>query len=484
MQLAQPMSLREIAAAVDGRIEGRDDVRVRGISTDTRTIDEGELFVALRGERFNGHHYLDRAQVTKVPGVMIEEQYVSSVPPDFRPARIVVPDTLRGLGDLAQAYRKRFSLLLITVTGSNGKTTTKEILLAILKRKRGEGEILGSRGNWNNLVGVPLTLFLIRSTHRVAVLELGTNQPGEIQRLAEITLPEIGVLTNIGPTHLEGLGGVEGVAREKEALILALDPEKGKAILNGDDPRVRELGERYQNRGGSVVYFGFGPDATVRGNRVQPKNWGLEFQVDFPERSFSAQLQFPGISGVKNALAAGAAAWAIGIPPEEIVSAWREVQPFPQRMHPIRSPRGFWVLDDSYNANPDSVVEALTVLSGIRDRSDSTSKSPRTWAVLGEMRELGEKSQEAHYGIGQKVRELGIDYLVLLDSPNGMIHFLSEGARGSGMDNEQIRIFRDQEEIGISLRAQLEPGDVVLVKGSRATRMDRVVETLLETNAV
>ena len=484
MQLEKPMLLEEIASAIGGQLVGPGKFSIRGISTDTRTLNEGELFIALHGERFNGHEYLAEAEARKSPAVVIERRFFSLVPATFGPARVIVPDTLRALGDLAHYYRGQFRVPLVAVTGSNGKTSTKEILISVLQHSWGEERILGSRGNWNNQVGVPLTLFQTRGIHRAVVLEFGTNRPGEIGRLAEIAVPEIGVITNVGPSHLEGFGGVEGVAREKEALLLALDSERGKAVLNMDDPRLRECGGRYADRGGEVVFFGFSPEASVRAHQIRPQGWGLEFQVDFPGKTLSARINFPGMSGVKNALAAGATARAMGLNPEEIVSAWERISPFPQRLNPLKSSRGFWVIDDSYNANPDSVAEALAVLGEGGIRLGSPKGELRTWAVLGEMLELGKTAPEAHYEIGRKVGELGIDRLALLDSPDGMARLISDGARRAGMGEDQISLFQDPVEIGGVLREQLGPDDVVLIKGSRATRMDKVVETILKDDVV
>jgi len=476
MRLEMVLSLQETAEAVRGSLHGRGDLPVPGISTDSRSVGPGELFVALRGQKFDGHEYIPEALARGAEAILSEKDLPEKSAAG--PAVVVVPDTLRALGDLARHYRDKFPVPLVAITGSNGKTSTKEILTAILRKAWGEDRVLGSSGNFNNQVGVPLTLFTLRKNQRAAVLEFGTNQEGEIARLGEIAAPTVGVITNVGSSHLAGLGGIEGVAREKESLLFSLPPGIGRAVLNADDPRVLAMASRYRERGGEVVFFGLSPEAAVRANGIRPRDWGLELEVEFPRRKFPVALKFPGVSGVRNALAAGAAAFTLGLTPEEIVSAWEGLQPFPGRLAPVVSGRGYWVIDDTYNANPNSTAEALQVLSERRARAGRG----KAWAVLGEMLELGAETRAAHFRIGEQAARLGIDRLVLLDSPDGAIRALSEGARAAGMEGEKIRVFPDHGQLAEGIRRLIAPEDLVLVKGSRATRMDQVVKTLVENH--
>ncbi|MDD5224781.1 MAG: UDP-N-acetylmuramoyl-tripeptide--D-alanyl-D-alanine ligase [bacterium] len=476
MRLELVLSLRETAEAVRGSLCGRGDLPVPGISTDSRSVEPGELFVALRGPNFDGHEYIPEALARGATAVLCERNLSEK----SAPAAVVVPDTLRALGDLARHYRDKFPVPLVAITGSNGKTSTKEILTAILRKAWGEEQVLGSSGNFNNQVGVPLTLFTLRKKQRAAVLEFGTNQEGEIARLGKIAAPTIGVITNVGSSHLAGLGGIEGVAREKESLLFSLPAKIGRAVLNADDPRVLAMAARYREKGGETVFFGLSPEAAVRANGIRPREWGLDLEVDFPRRKFTVKLKFPGVSGVRNVLAAGAAAFTLGLNPEEIVSAWEGLKPFPGRLAPVRSGRGYWVIDDTYNANPNSTAEALQVLS--ERRALARSGRGKAWAILGEMLELGDEAREAHFRAGEQAARLGIDRLVLLDSPDGAIRALSEGARAAGMSGENIRVFPDHGRLTDEIKRLIAPEDLVLVKGSRATRMDQVVKTLVENH--
>ncbi|MCX5859014.1 MAG: UDP-N-acetylmuramoyl-tripeptide--D-alanyl-D-alanine ligase [Proteobacteria bacterium] len=478
MRLEQVLSLQETAEAVRGSLHGRGDLPVPGISTDSRSVVPGELFVALRGPKFDGHEYIPDALARGAAAVLSEKE----LPEKSAPAAVVVPDTLRALGDLARHYRDKFPVPLVAITGSNGKTSTKEILTAILRKAWGEDRVLGSSGNFNNQVGVPLTLFTLRKNHRAAVLEFGTNQEGEIARLGKIAAPTVGVITNVGSSHLAGLGGIEGVAREKESLLFSLPTGIGRAVLNADDPRVLAMASRYRERGGEAVLFGLSPEAAVRADGIRPRDWGLEFEVKFPNCGLPAKLNFPGVSGVRNVLAAGAAAFTLGLSPEEIVSAWEGFKPFPGRLAPVLSGRGYWVIDDTYNANPNSTAEALQVLSERLALAGARSGRGQTWAILGEMLELGDETREAHFRVGEQAARLGIDCLVLLDSPDGAIRALSEGARAAGMAGEKIRVFPDHGRLIEGIRRLIAPEDLVLVKGSRATRMDQVVKTLVENH--
>ncbi len=423
---------------------------VTGISTDSRTLRPGELFVALRGPQFDGHDYLLQA-VRKGAAACLCEEVTAAFPVPV----VTVDDTLTALGNLAASFRHPFSGPLIAVTGSSGKTTTKDMLAAILGQG---GDGLATAGNFNNLIGLPLTLLQLAPRHRWVVLEMGMSARGEIARLAEIAAPGVGVITNIGPAHLEELQSLDGVARAKGELFAALTPG-ATAVINADDERV--MGLPVAN-GVHRLLFGQAPEATVRAESIGSDGEAVHFDLLLPSGRWPVRLAVPGRHNVANALAAAAAGMAVGVTPGEIVAGLEAFRPRAGRLEVVHLPGDILLFDDSYNANPLSMKAALTALA--------ESGGRRKIAVLGDMLELGPMATELHQEVGREVVSSADRLLVL----GNFAAATAAGARDAGMDPELIRIVAGHEEAVTLLRSWLHPGDRVLVKGSRGMRMEKV----------
>lgn len=449
--------LAQIARITGGRLVSPGSrVRVRGISTDSRTVGPGELFVPLRGETFDGHDFLAEAANRGAAACLSEEMVAGlSVPV------ILVENTLMALGEMAAAVRGGFGAPVVAVTGSSGKTTTKDMLASILSS---ESDGLKTEGNFNNLIGLPLTLFRLQPTDQWAVLEMGMSALGEIARLCEIARPQIGVLTNIGPAHLQTLHGLEGVARAKGELFAALPPG-GTAIANADDERVMNLPVA---NGVSRVLFGLNTEAQVRAERIACEGIRMGFDLCLPEGVWPVKLGVPGQHNVSNALAASAAARELGVPPEKIVQGLECFRPSAGRMNMFPLSENKLLIDDSYNANPLSVEAALGVLAEL-------PSSGRRIAVLGDMLELGTDAPELHRELGREAAGLA-DYLLALGNHAADV---IDGALGSGMTKDRALIMEDHAETVTWLRDHLGFGDHILVKGSRGMRMDRICQHLV-----
>jgi len=448
-------TLAEIAAATEGRIvRGDADLAVARIATDTRRIEPGDLFVALRGPNFDGHRFVSEAIARGACGAVVAEDVEVE-----RGALVRVADTERALGDLAAHTRRRAGLRVLAVGGSNGKTTTKEMLAAICEAAW-PGRVLKTRGNWNNLVGVPLTL-LGWQGESVAVLELGMNRPGELARLTEIASPDFALLTNIGEEHLEGLGSLAGVA-EAEGELFANLPPSAVAVVNADDPWVRRMAQRFA---GASLAFGSGQ--TVRAEHVTNLGVdGVAFELHCGGAAVRVRLRLAGEHAVANAVAAAAAAHAAGVGIETIARGLAQVEPVPMRMEVRRLPNQVTLIDDSYNANPGSMGAALEALAHLPGRS---------LAVLGEMLELGAVREDAHRRLGERAHFFGVEVLVVVGVVADVV---ASGAHASGMRADSVVTCRTHEEAAEAVRARWRAGDVVLVKGSRGAHMERVVALL------
>jgi len=447
-----------------GRVASGDADRwFPGISTDSRTIAEGELFVALRGENFNGRDYAAAAFEAGAGGCLVEKGAAIEAPAGC--PVIEVDDTLRGLGEIARWWRSRHEVRVAAVTGSAGKTTTKDLAAAMLGAKLGE-DVLFTRGNLNNLIGLPLTLLGLEERHSHAVVELGMNHPGEIRRLAQICDPQIGVITNVHPVHLEFMGSVEAVARAKGELFEGFG-EKHTAVLNADDARVMALA---RDRAFRSLTFGVENDAQVRAVSVRPAQaGGVDLEMDLDGRAVRLRFALQGIHNVYNLLAACGVAVLAGVGPEEIAAAAESFAPQRMRGRIVRLAGGARAIDDTYNANPRSMELALRTLSELRgDRAQAV-------AVLGDMFELGDHAAEAHREVGAAAAREGVDLLVLLGEHAEQA---ARGALEGGMASESVRIASDHEQAVRWLREQLGEGDLVLVKGSRGMRMERVLQAL------
>ena len=431
------------------------------IATDTRTLVGGELFVALRGERHDANRFAAEAAARGARGVLVE-----SAPGTALGDAVTVleaPDGLRALQDLAGWHRHRHQPCVIGLTGSNGKTTTKEMIAAVLGAAVGVARVGKTQGNLNNLVGVPLTLLELCGQERYAVVEMGMNAPGEIWRLTEIADPDVGLITNVGPAHLEGLGSIEGVQRAKGELFARMRGD-ATAVANADDPRVAALADVFP---GTVVRFGVGTD--VSAGQVQIDDVGApRFDLRVRDTTVEIALKIPGRHNVQNALAAAAVADSLGIGVETIAAGLAAAESVGDRMRIEHLPNGVIVLNDSYNANPASMAAAL----------DSLARLPgRRIAVLGDMLELGPGSAEHHRALGRAAGGAGLAALFLYGD------YAADTAAGAaeGLAADAIEIAETHAEIATALGQTARTGDCILVKGSRGQRMEDVVRLLRET---
>ncbi len=436
-----------------------------GIGIDSRNISAGELFVAIKGELHDGHSFADAVIQGGVRGIVVNKDRMAALPyVDWQKkgiACLAVNDTTRALGDLAAFHRNRTNVLVVAITGSNGKTTTREMTVAIVSR---HFNTLSSSKNYNNEIGVPLTLFSLNSSHQWAVVELGMNAPGEIDRLAEICRPEIGVITNIGPVHLEGVGSIDGVMRAKGELLPRIKPA-GTAILNADDRRVLNLAAKTDR---AVLFFGKSEMAQVRALRVKAGGLGTSFNLALPRAQTRVDLKIPGAFMVSNALAAAAVGYYIGLGAEEIKAGLEKFQPVRGRMTILETANGIHIIDDTYNANPESMKAALATLKKLK-------KNKRSVFVIGDMLELGDQAESLHHKIGAVAVRSGITRLY---STGAFADNVAAGARSKNMNPHNI-FTGGKQEILEELKCWLKPDDWILIKGSRGMRMEDIVEGLM-----
>ncbi len=459
------LSAGEILKATGGTLfRSGSEWSCHGISTDTRTLRTGNLFIALPGKNFDGHDCLAAAAEKGAAGLLIRMDRRGKLGRGKKePPVIGVPDTLRALGDIACAWRRRFSLPVVAITGSSGKTTTKEMLLAVASRTR---KVIATEGNLNNLIGLPQTLLNIRGEHELAVVEMGTNSPGEIERLAAIARPDIGLITNIGPAHLEGLGSIEAIREEKGALFHIMDG-RGTAIINRDDDAVGILAGRWR---GTRVTFGLKPGADITARPlVTAGPEGVRFDLVIDGIEVPVHLAAPGEHHVLDALAASAAAWALGLDREAIAAGLATFRPVPGRMEIRRLGNGAFLILDAYNANPASMREALKTLRDLRGAGRAT-------VILGDMLELGAQAEELHEGVGELLVKTGVDRVFL---KGALSRSTAEGAMKTSFPREGIVFFDDPEEVLASLSPFLEKGDWILIKGSRMMKMETVAEAII-----
>ena len=447
------------------------------ISTDTRTIEAGDLFVALKGENFDGRMFARKAIQKGATGLLINHIPGQKQPDlDFHPAIpvLLVPDTLVALGQLAGSLRRwNNNLRVIAITGSSGKTTVKEMTAAILSQNH---VILKTEGNFNNLIGLPLTLFGLKPEHELAVLEMGMNRPGEIASLTEIAEPDVACIINVQEAHLEGLGDIQGVAKAKNELFAGLKPE-GKVAVNLDDEIVSSLAEIL---GQEKITFGFHPDAFIRATKIKSLGEnGMEFNLHIGNETRLATIAGLGKHNVTNSLAAAALTYGVGIGIEEITSGLAAFRPYDKRARVEELPSGLKVLNDCYNANPASMLAALNTLLDLK-------KNHRAVAVLGDMLELGNKTDEAHKTLGRTVGKLDIDFLAAFGS---QAENMVTSARSAGMNPAAAKGFSSKKDLASWLQklvrhGKIKTGDWLLVKGSRGMRMEEVLVFLRNTNSI
>ncbi len=461
------ITIEEVLRATGGRLlQGEERAFFQGISTDSRMVGEGELFIALKGPRFDGHHFALKALEKKAGGVVIEEDKTGDIRWNgYRPKTvIVVKDTLRALGDLARERRRRYRIPVVALTGSNGKTTTKEMISACLETTF---PILKTRENLNNLIGLPLTLLNLTEKERVVILEMGMNVPGEIRRLTEIAEPDVGLITNIQIVHLEGVGSLERVREEKGELFRRMRRD-GTILVNQNDPHVIDLASEFS---GQKITFGVEKSADVMAKEIRLRGAeGTSFKLILEGEEIEVNLPLLGRHFVPNALSAIAVASLFGIEVKKAKEALERFRPFPMRMEIIHLEGGKTLINDAYNANPRSMELALETLAEIKGKG-------RAIAVLGDMLELGDFTEEAHRQIGEKVEELSIDLLLTMGEKAPLV---VESAVRHGFEPKRTRVMESHSEAISILKEVVQEGDWILIKGSRRMAMEKIVEGLTE----
>lgn len=426
----------------------------RAVSNDSRTTQAGDLFVALRTEQRDGHDFVGDAIAAGATGVVVERDVVAPA----GVAVVRVRDTWHALGDLASAFRARFHVQVIGITGNVGKTTTKELTAAVLGARY---RVLKSPANFNDEAGLSMTLFQLEREHERAVVEMGMYRLGEIRRLCEIARPAAGVVTNVGPTHVERLGSIEAIADAKAELVESL-LDDGVAILNADDPLVRAMASRTPAQ---VLLYGLSQDADVRASEIEGEGLkGVSFTLHGQGESKRVRLRAPGRQLVTNALAAAAVGLTEGMSLDEVIPALESAET-DVRLHVVRGKNGATILDDTYNAGPASMAAALDLLSELPGRRI---------AVLGDMRELGSHEGEAHAAVGRQAAEVA-DIIYTVGDLGALI---AESARAAGHTN--TKSWRDKEALALALAGELQAGDVVLLKASRALALETLLEGLME----
>jgi len=423
-----------------------------GIVTDTRQISPGCLFVALKGERFDGHSFVAKAVEAGAAGVL-----VSSEIGEVNAAVLEVPDTLLAYQDLARAYRKRFAVPVVAITGSNGKTTTKDLTAAVLS---GRWNVLKTEANFNNEIGLPLTLMGLEAKHQAAVVEMGMRGFGQIQALARIAEPTIGIVTNVGETHMELLGSLENIAKAKAELVEMIEPS-GTVILNADNAFVLQMREKSKAR---VVTFGIASLADVMAKDIRTVGNSMEFSCSYGKTIEKFVLPMVGRHNVYNGLAAITTGFVLGLSAAEIQRGLDSFEATKMRFE-YKKVKDYHVINDAYNASPMSMTAAIETLAEV-------SKG-RKIAVMGDMLELGSVSKEAHEQVGRELVAKGVDALL---TRGEMGLYIAEAAKAAGLS--QVCSCDSHAEAGRMLKKILQPGDTILFKGSRGMQMEKIIDLL------
>lgn len=449
-----PFPLSQLAAFAGGVLSATNEkASVDRVSTDSRTLQSGDFFVALRGENFDGHRFIAQAAERKAVGAMVDRAWDGTVPKNF--ALLRVDDTLRGYQELASAYRKSLPLKVLAITGSNGKTSTKDFVAAALARRF---QVTKTEGNFNNHVGLPRTMLEADARHQIGVWELGMNHPGEIAALAQLAAPDAAIITNVGVAHIEFMGTRDAIAVEKGALAAAV-PANGFVVLNADDPFSKQIAERTAAK---IIYAGI-KEGAVRAEDIRQSAGGSEFTVLEGAHRCRAQLPVPGLHMVQNALLAIAAGRAFGLSLEECAGGLASA-PLTKARLQIKTIHGVEFLDDSYNANPESMKAALRTLIEL-------DADGQRIAVLGQMNELGEESDRGHREVGETAAALEVDQLITVGEVGAAI---ARAAQNAGL--EKATAVASVGEAAQILAEKASPGDLVLIKGSRSARMEGVLE--------
>ncbi len=457
----EALSLKEITTAVNGSLINN-NLEIDSISIDSRSLEAGDLFIAIQGDNFDGHQFLEDAFIKGAKAAIVASNKELGL--EDKPL-IRVEDTTKALQDLASYYRQKFSIPVIAVTGSTGKTTTKDMIASILSTKY---KTLKTQGNYNNEIGLPLTLFNLDSSHQAVVVEMGMRGLGQIKDLAQIALPDIGVVTNVGVTHIELLKSKDNIARAKAELIDSL-PLEGVAILNGDDDYVRAMAD---STSGAVINYGLEKYNRIKAEQIELlDNDTISFKLRIGDQKFTDDfiIPIPGRYNVHNALAAIAVALQLDLSIAEIKTGLANLKLTMMRNEILESPRGYKIINDSYNANPTSMRAAIQTLVDLADE--------RKLAVLGDMLELGQLAKVEHQRVGQLVAENKLDYLFTFGKLAGEI---AEGAKIYGMKESIVFSFEDKEALIKKLLEISRSNDTILVKGSRGMKLEEVSQALQE----
>jgi len=452
-------SAEQILEVISGSwVSGDRSKTFNGVAIDSRTVKKGQLFVCISGDRFDSHDFILDVIQKEAAGIIVKSK--DKIPNEkSTPFIIQVNDTLKALQDLAEFHRSQFDVSILAITGTNGKSTTKEMAASVAKS---QFNVLKTEGNKNNHIGLPLTLFNLRAEHEVSVLEMGMSGKGEIKRLAEIAKPKVGIITNISEGHLENLPTIKDVQEAKGELFESLNQDD-TAIVNADDPLVLELSRSLRS---NIVTYGLKNSADIQADNIKQRgNEGFDFTLHFFNETTPVFLPFLGYCNISNALAAIAAGHTLGLNSQKILSGLKDCKLMPQRMQTEK--RGnITIINDAYNANPRSMEEALITLSSYKTNGKKVF-------VMGDMLELGRISESAHKNFGKQFSGSSVDLLVAVGP---LAQLASQTALDSGVDENRVRSFENKEESILFLDKSLQAGDCILVKGSRGMRMEQIIE--------
>lgn len=453
------LSVEELVTASGGIVKNSEEgLEISGVSIDSRKINCGDMFIALKGESFDGHDFISKA-IENGAALVVTQKPLTG----FSTPYILVKDTLKALQDIARYYRNKFRIPFVAVTGSSGKTTTKDMIASVLSEKY---NVLKTEGNFNNAIGLPLTLLKLQRSREIAVVEMGMNSLGEINLLSDIVRQNVGVISNVGTAHIEMLGSRENILKAKLEIFSYFD-SSSIAVINGDNDMLSDFeSEKYR-----VLRYGLKKDNNFCAYDIRERGEdGIDFSVDIEGVKSSFTVMLPGIHNVYNALSAIAVARLFGMKAEDIRNGLINFKPSKMRMDIVRLSSGIKIINDAYNANPESMMAAIDVLQSLKSGN-------RSMCILGDMLELGDASHEEHYRIGAYAAATGADVLAAVGK---FSDDMKCGAHDAGMDSSCIYAFAETEEVINALTKIIRPGDVVLIKGSRRMRMERIVDFLRE----
>ncbi len=451
----------ELGEAVGGKLLwGEPNMTFYGVTTDSRKVTKDSLFIPLIGEKFDGHDYIEQCFKAGASVCLTSKQ----IPPVAGCSAVLVDDTAKALRDLAAWHRKKFDIPVVGITGSVGKTSTKDMVSCVLSQKYC---VLKTQGNFNNEIGLPLTVLNIDNSHETAVIEMGMSGFGEISRLTAIARPRIAIITNIGVSHIEKLGSQEGILRAKLEILEGLD-EDGLVVLNGDDPLLKPLEGKLPFR---TVFYGMnnGCDYTALNYQTMGEQ-GTSFEITVNGSRYNVEIPVPGIHNVYNALAAIATGIEMKIPMEIILYGIKQFSPGNMRQSIINH-KGIKIINDAYNASPQSMQAAINVLEEI-------SSGSRSVAVLGDMFEMGDMSRDLHYSVGNFIKNKKINYLITVGQDSGMI---SQAVADSGNSEIKLRHFENNREALKYILGIVMPGDYILIKGSRGMKMEEIADGIMKS---